>query len=154
MLPTLHRMFPSRWESPMDVFRRDFDLLGRDLERLFGTWWPEAAEGDGLTAAYPVDVREENGTIIVDAEAPGFGKEEFKVTVENGVLNITAEHKEEKKENGKKLLHERRYKRIERRLTLPAEVDEAKVKATYDKGVLHLEMPKVAEAKAKTITVG
>ena len=100
----------------------------------------------------PVDVREEEGTLIVDAEVPGFKRDEIEVSIENGMLHIVAERKPEE-HKGTRHLTERRYTRVERAFTLPAEVDESKVQAKLDNGVLHLEMPEVEEKKARRIEV-
>lgn len=121
------------------------------FERFFRPFWPEAEEEE-LTAAYPVDVREEDGNLIVDAEVPGFTKDEIDVSVDNGMLRIVAERQPEE-HKGSKHRTERRYTRVERSFTLPAEVDESKVQAKLDKGVLHLEMPEMEERRAKRIEV-
>jgi len=148
MLPTLRRR--TSIDRPIDFFR-DFDTMFPDVGRLFSEWASDEANG-GLTGAYPVDIREEDGTLYVDAEMPGFSKDEIDVSLENGILSLTAERKEEEKK-GKKHLHERRYQRVERRFNLPVDVDESNVKANFKDGVLHLEMPKSKEAQPKRITV-
>ncbi|NLF30444.1 MAG: Hsp20/alpha crystallin family protein [Planctomycetes bacterium] len=125
--------------------------MERMFDRFFGPLWPEKTEEE-LTGVYPVDVREEEGTLIVDAEVPGFKRDEIEVSIENGMLHIVAERKPEE-HKGTRHLTERRYTRVERAFTLPAEVDESKVQAKLDNGVLHLEMPEVEEKKARRIEV-
>ncbi len=150
MLPTIFR--PRSRASSIFPITRDFDQTFDDLFN----WWPENGETPGAeTAAYPVDIREDNGQILVDAEMPGFDKDEVEVTLENGVLNICAEHQEEKeqKKKGKPYLSERRYRRIQRSFTLPAAADASKVKANLKDGVLHLAIPKAQEATASKIAV-
>lgn len=106
-----------------------------------------------LTAAYPVDIREEDDTLRVDAELPGFKKDQVQVTLDQGVLRIVAERKEKEKIKGQRHLHERRYTRIERCFTLPTPVDESKVDAKLDDGVLHLTLHKTKEAQRCRIAV-
>ena len=101
-----------------------------------------------------VDVSETEGEYQIKAEIPDVKKENVKVTLEDGVLTIQGERKQEKEEKGKK------YHRVEcsygsfvRSFTLPDLVDEAKVKAEFKNGVLNLQLPKSEKAKPKAIEV-
>lgn len=151
MLPALFRR--SRFETPTVNFPNDIDQV---FDNMMQAWrdkdWGWA---DNETAAYPCDIREENGRILVDAELPGFARDEVKVTLEKGVLNIIAEHKEEqkKKENGRSFLQERRYRRIQRSFTLPSSVNESKVDANLKDGVLHLSLEKSKESMPHEIVI-
>src|SRR3954467_13933627 len=100
----------------MDPIQRDFDTL---VSRLFN-----GRESSGL-APYGVDVREDADHIYVEAELPGFSKDDVDITLENQTLTITAERKAEQKrqENGGYLLRERRYNRFQRSFNLPPTVD-------------------------------
>lgn len=150
MLPVLRRR-PVDVDNMLDLFRRDLGFLGRDMSRVFGSW-PELE--DNLTASYPVDISEKNNTIVVDAELPGFDKKDIDLSVDNGVLSISAERTEKKNgKDEKQHLHERRYTKVQRQFTLPSDVDEKKATVTFENGVLHLELPKVGEAKARKIPV-
>jgi len=148
MLPT--RIRNSRLDAPITAITAIPQEIGDFFENMMDTW-----RGNGDTAAYPCDIREENGQIIVDAELPGFKKEEIKVTLDNGVLNISADHKEEhqKKDDGHSYLHERQYRRIQRTFTLPAAVNESKVDASLKNGVLHLKIDKNKESKTHEIAI-
>lgn len=152
MLPTLRRR-ATDVDNPFGMFRRDMDLLSHDFSRAFWGLMPKGFGGEGMAVAYPVDISEKDGQIHVDAEMPGFSKNEIEVAVENGILKISAEHKEEKKNDKKHHLHERRYSRIERQLPLPCEVDETKAVTKFENGVLHLVMPKSSESKGRKIKV-
>jgi HSP20 family protein len=131
-----------------------FEIMRHNLGRMFG-YWPETEllpSDTAFTAEYPMDLREENGKIVVDMEAPGFKKDEIDVSVENGVLTVSAERKEEEP-RGTSHLRERRYTRVERSVALPAAVDEEKVDATLRDGVLHLEMPQTEQQRRRRIAV-
>jgi HSP20 family protein len=81
-------------------------------------------------------------------------KEDVKVGIEHGVLSIRGERKLEKREKGKKYHRiERAYGTFMRSFTLPENVDEKKLLATYKDGVLEVHLPKAPETKAKAIEV-
>jgi HSP20 family protein len=101
-----------------------------------------------------VDVSETDGDYQIKAEIPDVKKEDVKVTVEDGVLTIQGERKQEKEEKGKKYHRvERSYGSFVRSFTLPDLVDEEKVKAEFKDGVLNLHLPKSEKAKPKAIEV-
>jgi HSP20 family protein len=101
-----------------------------------------------------VDVSETDGEYQIKAEIPDVKKEDVKVTVEDGVLTIQGERKQEKEVTGKKYHRvERSYGSFVRSFTLPDLVDEEKVKAEFKDGVLNLQLPKSEKAKPKAIEV-
>ena len=101
-----------------------------------------------------IDLSENDTAYTVRAEIPGVKKEDVKVTVEDGVLTIQGERKQEKEEKGRKYHRiERAYGRFVRSFTLPDTVDEGKVRAEYADGVLKLHLPKSEKAKPKQIDV-
>jgi HSP20 family protein len=145
-LPTrVNRMLTT--VDPMEAMQREFDtVLGRFLQ-------PNAG-GGGPLAPYGVDVREDADHIYVEAELPGFKKEEVDITLENQQLTISAERGE--KADGKKgelLLNERRYTRFLRSFTLPPTVDEQTVNARLSDGVLTVTLNKREETKPRKISV-
>src|SRR6478609_5850686 len=108
--------------SPMDVLDREFN-------RMLGRFWGAGAEVPSTLAPYAVDVHEDGDHFYVEAELPGFGKDDVEITLEDGVLTIHAERKFENKtgaeKGGKTPLHiERRWTRFERSFTLPTAVNE------------------------------
>lgn len=155
MLPTLFRR-GRRWPEPIEAIRREVEEA---FDRALMPWWGGIGETEELTAAYPVDIREAGGEILVDAEMPGFKKDEIQVTLEQGMLRIVGEHKEKTKEKkeakakGQTHLRERRYTRVERSFTLPGAVDESKVDARLEDGVLHLKLRKTKESQPRKIDV-
>jgi HSP20 family protein len=101
-----------------------------------------------------VDISETDGEYVIKAELPEVKKEDVKVTVENGVLTLQGERRQEKEEKGKKYHRvERSYGSFVRSFTLPESIDESGVKAEYKDGVLHLHLPKSEKVKPKAIEV-
>jgi len=146
MLPTLQNR--RSFEGPFEMLR-DFD---RAFNRL-ATYGADDANGQGPTASYPVDVREEDNQFVVEAELPGFAKDQVEISLEDGVLSINAERKGEGPTEGQHHLRERRYSRVARRFTLPQSVDPNAVDASLDSGVLTLTIGKREEVKARRIEV-
>jgi|SRR5579859_3598715 len=137
--------------DPYEAVQREFDGM---LGRLFGSG--QGVEGGQRLAPYAVDVREDADHFYVEAELPGFGKEDVDITLENQMLTISAERKSEKQEKnpkGELLLHERRYNRFLRSFTLPPTVDEQSVNAKLDNGVLTITLNKREESKPRRIQV-
>jgi HSP20 family protein len=101
-----------------------------------------------------VDIAETDGEFIIKVEIPEVKKDEVKVTVENGVLMIHGERKQEKEEKGKTYHRiERHYGVFNRSFTLPGNVTSDKIKANFKDGVLAIEVKKVPEQKPKAIEV-
>jgi len=141
-------------EGPIDVLDREFNRM---LNRFWGS-----AEVPATLAPYAVDVHEDGDRFYVEAEMPGFRKEDIEITLEEGVLTIRGERKEkagdgggEKKENGEKQpLHmERRWSRFERSFTLPTAVNENSVKACLCDGLLKITLDKREEVKPRKIQI-
>ena len=142
--------------DPWDSAHREFDSM---LSRFFGGGGGgrEGNGGGGYLAPYGVDVREDADHLYVEAELPGFKKEDVDITLENQTLTIAAQRNEEKKEEGKKgewLLRERRYNQFLRSFTLPPTVSEQKVDAKLNNGVLTITLDKREETKPRKIQVG
>lgn len=148
MLPSL---FKDEGLFPMLRIRNGIDKLFED----FFSENSALAPFHGELAKMPaIEVKETDEAITVDAEMPGLKQEEIQVRVEEGVLTISAERKQEKDEKMKNVQRsERYYGRLERRLALPASVEDAKAEAAYKDGVLHVTLPKKATAKPKTVNV-
>ena len=114
-----------------------------------------AGISDGGLAPYGVDVREDADHIYVEAELPGFKKDEIEINMENQMLSITAERKMEKdsEKKGDLLLHERQYSRYQRSFNLPSTVDPQSCHAKLTDGILTLTLEKRAEAKPRKVQV-
>lgn len=98
------------------------------------------------TPQISVDVVENDKEYTLEANLPGFSKDEIKVNYDDNQLTISAEHKEEKNVDEKNYKRrERKYGSVKRTLTLPAGVDHSKIVAKNENGVLHLTIPKKEE---------
>ena len=142
-----------RW----DPFRELEDMSER-LNRMFSRPAVPAKNGkESLTVADwipTVDISETDGEYVIKAELPEVKKEDVKITLEDGVLTLTGERRQEKEEKSTKYHRvERSYGSFVRSFSLPDLVDETKVKAEYRDGMLNLHLPKSEKAKPRAIEV-
>jgi len=129
------------------------EAMGRLFEESFlrPTQW---GAGPWSGQVLPVDMYETADQVVVKAAVPGVKPEDIVVTVTGDQLTIKGEFKsDEKAEKGNYLRQERRYGSFCRQVSLPAGVEADRAEATFENGVLTLEMPKVEVAKAKTVKV-
>ena len=102
-------------------------------------WWPKDFKGDLVK----VDIEDKENEYQVEAEVPGFKKEEVEVSIKNDTLIINAKHQEVKDIKEKNYIHqERSYNELHRSIYLPNAL-EAGIKAKLENGVLHLTVPKI-----------
>ena len=141
-----------RW----DPFR-DLNTLQDRMNRLFeqaNRGW-RSDEPSATTAWSPsVDIFETEGEIIVQAEVPGMDQKDLGLSLENNVLTLKGERKfqkETKDENYRRI--ERSYGSFSRSFSIPAMVNEDKIRADYNDGVLSISLPKKDRARAKQIKI-
>lgn len=142
---------PSR--RPVDFF----DAMRADFDRVFDRFergWPSFG-GFGLAPRSPtspgqaarLDVREEKDRVVVETDLPGVEEKDVAVTLASGLLTIKGERKSDREEKkGDYHIAERSFGRFERVLRLPDGIDESRVEASFDKGVLKIVAPKRPEA--------
>ncbi len=143
-------MMPSVWEE----IRR----LEDRMNQLFRELWSGLPREERFTVAGVrspfCDVQETDSEVIITAELPGVNKEDIKINATEHEVEIEAEVKREEEEKKAGYVRsERQYSKFYRCLTLPAEVDPSKAKATYKNGVLELRLPKVRAEKKTSIKV-
>jgi HSP20 family protein len=110
--------------------------------------------GSGAAWSPAVDVRETENGIMVSTELPGLKSEDVNITVENGVLSISGERKQEWEEkDGESHMIERQYGRFERSFRLPRTVDTEKVSAKLENGVLNIELPRSDTARPRQVEI-
>ena|SRR5690554_3613639 len=137
---TLIRTKPEmRFQGLFDnLFSPEFQILNRS----------------GLAATSPslpkVNIKEGEDGYLLELAVPGMAKENFKIKLDQEVLSISSEKKEEATEDAKEYRRrEFTYHAFERRFNLPEDVDSEKISANYVNGVLSVEIPKLEEAKPK-----
>lgn len=131
--------FPSVWE----------DFFNNDLFNFPAV----ASRGTTIPA---VNISENDKDFIVELAAPGKKKEDFKVDLQRNVLSISSEQKNEKEEEGKQFTRkEFSYQSFQRSFTLPESVNQEKIEATYNDGVLKIILHKREEMipKSKVIKI-
>jgi len=142
-----------KWEPFRDVddmFERVFaDTMRR---------WPRTSNDERRVYdwAPAADVSETDGEYLIKAELPEVGKDDLNITVQEGVLTLAGERKEEKREDNEKLHRiERFHGSFSRRFTLPDDADEQGIKAESKDGVLVIHIPKqkVAHPQPRQIQV-
>jgi len=103
----------------------------------------------------PVDVSETEGAYKVRVELAGVSKDNLDVTIDDGVVTITAERKDEHDDtvDGRMIRQERRYGKFTRSLRLAEDVLEEDVAARYENGILTLELPKSEQKQPRKVEV-
>ena len=138
-----------------DPFKEVDELMGRYSKPVD---WPLRGEGQLMSRtsdwAPRVEISETNEKFIVKAEVPGIDRKDIKINVEDHVLSLSGENKQEKKEEGEKFTRvERYYGTFCRSFSLPENVDEEKIDAVFKDGLLTLSIPKTESSKPKAIEV-
>jgi HSP20 family protein len=134
----LFRSFPSLLND--DLFTRD----------LFN--WGLTNNSNTDTTIPAVNIKETGDAFEVEMAAPGMTKNDFKIELDANVLTITSERKmdQEQNEDSRYTRREFSYESFQRTFSLPKQVvDEDKIEAKYENGVLHLIIPKKEQAKQK-----
>jgi HSP20 family protein len=149
-------MFQTKTGGVMSLIKRsDWPLAGGSLlsdffddDRFFNSPW---LKGQNMPA---VNVKENDKSFEVELAAPGYNKGDFNISIEQGLLTISAEREEEKEDkdqkNGKYTKREFGYTSFTRSFTLPANVSEKDVKASFENGVLKLTINKTEMPDSKS----
>ena len=143
-------MVLQRWD-PFAEMRQ----MQETIDRLFSRWWgTPATTPEPETWTVPLDVVEEGDRFVVRASMPGVRPEDIDVTLEDGVLTIRGEIKEEHEGRDEGyLMRELRAGRFYRAIRLPESVDPDKVEAHYEHGVLTVTFPKVESKRARRLEI-
>lgn len=137
---------------------RELEEVSNQLNRMFGRASAPSASDNGMLKvadwAPSVDISETDSAYLIKGEIPGVKKEDVKVTIQDGMLTIQGERKQEKEEKGKKFHRvECSYGSFVRSFRVPDDADENKVKAEFKDGMINVTLPKSAKAKTKAINV-
>ena len=114
---------------------------------------PEDVQDNQRTMA--LDILEEDDKFVIEANLPGFKKQDVKISVNNNELVIEAQREEKKEEKKGSYCRCERYQGSYRRvLNLSDQVDKDKIGAKFENGVLTLDIPKLTPVPAKEIKIG
>jgi HSP20 family protein len=145
MLTQFDRIYDSIARRAFELFESNGRWFGHDLN----DWFRAETE---ILHPLALDLKETDGEFRVRAEVPGFSAKDLEISLEPRCLKIAGkrETKEEEKK-GKLIRSELRADQILRAIDLPADVDTSKVSASLKDGVLTIDLPKAAHAKAVRI---
>lgn len=130
--------------SELQKIENDFDKLWRGGPSLLSTFSEPAT----------MDMYEEKGKLIAEFTLPNFKKDEINVNTDQGVLEVSAEHKEKNEDKGQRRYYYRESSdQYLRRVTLPDGVNTEKSEAHFKDGVLKITMPYTKPKKAKEIAI-
>ena len=102
--------------------------------------------------AFRTDIRDAGDKYLLDAELPGFNKEDISLDIKDGILTITAEHNEsndQKDDKGNYIRRERRYGSFRRSFDISG-IDQNTISASYQNGILELSLPKAQQVLPKS----
>jgi HSP20 family protein len=141
----------TRW----DPFR-DLMSIQNEMNRLFGrTYGGDEMGGTGRGAWTPaLDVYETHDRFVINVELPGVSADDVDISVEDSTLTIRGErsfYREQSQDSFHRI--ERRFGEFSRSLTLPRTANAEDIQASFDAGVLTIEVPKKEEAKPKRISI-
>jgi HSP20 family protein len=141
-----------RWDPFRDIitlrekmnrlFEDAVTARGEEKDMISSTWTPS------------VDIYETENSLVLTAEVPGVDENNIEIKIEDNTLSLNGERifeKETSEENYHRI--ERSYGSFYRSFTIPRNVDQEKIKAEHDNGVLRITMPKKPESKPKTVKV-
>lgn len=133
MLVKFNRTYPSF----MDEF------FGRD-------YYPVHYERNGFKSLPAVNITESDNGYTIEVAAPGLNKKDFKIDLDKNTLTIASVREDKQEENNERYTRrEFRYSNFSRTFTLPETVDSDKISAVHKDGILHVDIPKMEEAKVK-----
>ena len=142
-----------RWEPA-----RELNTLQNEVNRLFNTFFDTPLPNGGTLGARrwlpPMDLVETEDHYVLRADLPGLSENDVNIELEDNVLTISGERKgehEERKEGYYRV--ERASGSFSRSLTLPEGVDPEAIKASFDKGVLEVQIPKPEERKPRKVAI-
>lgn len=130
---------------------REIQQIERDIDK----YWEGGLQFvPTFTKPTSIDMYEEKGTLHIDVALPKFKKEEVKITTEEGFIEVSASHKEEREEkSGRHYYYRESDDNITRGITLPTGANLNKVDAFFKDGILNISMPLETKKSIGTIEV-
>lgn len=128
--------------------------LREQMDRIIGSAFGGGRGGEAVEWAPAVDIAERDDQLVLTAELPGIQPEDINIELENNVLTIRGEKRQEHEERGRqRYVYERQYGGFARSFTLPRAVSADEIHARFEDGVLTITMPKMREARGKQIEI-
>ena len=139
-----------RWDPAAEV-----DSLQSEVNRLFDGFFGGGRSNGSRRWIPPMDLAETEDELVLTADLPGMSEEDIAIEVKDGVLAVTGERKDGRRESGSGYHRaERSFGRFSRTLALPRGVDAEHVSAKFDRGVLEVHIPKPEERKPFRVQIG
>lgn len=134
--------------------RNEANWLPSVLDEMLRTdWLGGTTNENNFTKNVPaVNIKETDDNFMVEVAAPGKSREAFQIELDNEILTISSEEKtenENKEDNGRYTRREFSYSNFKRAFSLPESVNSEEISATYENGVLKINLPKREEAKVQ-----
>jgi HSP20 family protein len=145
-----------RWDPFQDLRSAQDEMaqMSPMLAHALGLHTQPQGSGTATAWAPALDISERKDAYLVTVELPGVEAEDLEITMEDGLLTIQGE-RQFAHDSSEQQFHrvERRYGAFRRSITLPAQVQAEQIEASFENGVLQIEVPKAEEAKPKRIQV-
>ncbi|MBS3963384.1 MAG: Hsp20 family protein [Methylomonas sp.] len=129
-----------------------FDELFRDVNP---GYYVKPLHGDALPSQIKVDIKENPSEFIIQAEIPGTGKDNIHISIDGGLVSISAvvSQMDSERKDDKLLRSERYYGEVSRSFQLPVDVDQSASKAKYENGVLVLNLVKKQKQSSQRMQI-
>lgn len=130
---------------------RELRKMEREIDNMWGNGWGVLqASGEVST----MDLYEEDGKLIAEVSLPNYNKNEIRVTADRGVLEVSAEHSEERERKDKRHYYfQESSSQYFRRVVLPEGAKTDDIDASFKDGVLRVAMPMETSKKTKAVTI-
>lgn len=130
------------------------DVFGKRFSDIMDEFFTDAVANRRNSFAPSIDISENDKQYLIDVEIPGVNKDEIDLNIENNVLTISGERKFEKKEDNKQYHRvESHYGTFSRSFTLPENVNNESIQASYNNGILLITVDKSEQKMKKQIKI-
>lgn len=127
---------------------------GRQFSDIMDEFFNDAIANQTSTFTPNINISETDDIVSIEVDIPGMKKEDIQLDIENGALSVRGERKNKREEDGRTFHRvETQYGTFERSFQLPDHVDEESVEATYNDGILQIDMKKKEEKLRKQIAI-
>lgn len=129
--------------------------LQREVDSIFDQFFGRESDDDTSTVWAPrTDLSETDGAFRIRLDVPGMTKDDIAINLQNNTLTVSGERSSERQEDGEEYVRvERAFGNFHRTFTLPDAVDPDRVEATYDEGVLTINVPKTEKSTRRQIEI-